>query len=49
MPWRPFRREVIHCELFPATETLVPADYNSFECYNRQPYDTLSAIDFNAS
>ena len=33
MLWRPFRREVIHCERFPNVKALIAEAYEFFECY----------------
>lgn len=37
MPWRHFRREVTHCELFVSVTALVEASLAFFRRYNTQP------------
>jgi transposase len=44
MLWRPFRREVTHCELFENVKALIAAAYDFFERYNRSPWQILSII-----
>jgi transposase len=42
--WRPFRREVTHCELFASVTVLVAAAQDFFTLYNRYPERILSII-----
>jgi transposase len=44
MLWRPFRREVTPCELFPNVKALIAAAYAFFDRYNRCPWQVLSII-----
>lgn len=44
MLWRPFRREVTHCELFESMKALVEASLNFFKRYNEMPQRALSII-----
>ena len=42
--WRPFRREVTHCELFVSVTALVAASSDFFRHYTTQPEKVLSLI-----
>jgi len=44
MLWRPFRREVTHCELFETVEALLRAAQDFFDRHNRVPQHVLSII-----
>lgn len=44
MPWRHFRREVTHCELFSSIHALIDACTHFFHRYNQAPERILSII-----
>jgi hypothetical protein len=44
MPWRHFRRDVSHCELFESVKALLAAAADFFARYNREPSRMLSII-----
>lgn len=42
MPWRNFKREVAHCELFNTIDTLLDATREFFDRYKQRPEGVLS-------
>ena len=49
MLWRPFRREVTHCELFVTVRALLAAARDFFDRHNQRPHTVLSIIGSHAA
>jgi hypothetical protein len=49
MLWRPFRREVTHCELFENVDALLKAAQAFFDRYNLVPHQVRSIIGSNVA